>query len=195
MITVLHTPMARPARKTSLQSQLKMFLLRYTKCYAVSRYLQTVYPNPTSLISNPHNRSVFKRLPECEASPNLLFVGRLTAAKGCKVAIDVLAVLHKDLRSAGREPFHLDIVGSGEEEPALRNQITASALRSMFTFWGRNPVTIWRLHSTATRFSCFRRSPTRRRPFRSFHWRELRAAASPSEATKGAFRNRSDVAG
>ncbi|WP_263378248.1 glycosyltransferase family 4 protein [Granulicella paludicola] len=136
LISVMHTPMLRE-NDTTRASRLKLFLLKQIRPYAVSEYLRQTQGVPCGLIQNPYDDKVFKRLPVDDVSDNLLFVGRLTAAKGCSVAIDAVAALNTgELADVGRAPFHLDIVGRGEDEEELRRQALAHGQQEFIHFRG-----------------------------------------------------------
>jgi glycogen(starch) synthase len=136
LISVMHTPMLRKDA-TTWASRLKLFLLKQSKPYAVSEYLRHTQGVPCGLIANPYDDAVFKRLPIDDPSSNLLFVGRLTAAKGCSVAIDAVAALNNGkLAEACCPPFHLDIVGRGEDEEELRRQAAVLGQQEFIHFLG-----------------------------------------------------------
>ncbi|MEO0085004.1 MAG: glycosyltransferase family 4 protein [candidate division WOR-3 bacterium] len=60
----------------------------------------------------------------------LLFVGRLVERKGTPVLIKATALLLKEL------PVHLNIVGTGPEEPALQALVKELGIESHVTFYG-----------------------------------------------------------
>uniref|UniRef100_A0A7C4GDY3 Glycosyltransferase family 1 protein n=1 Tax=candidate division WOR-3 bacterium TaxID=2052148 RepID=A0A7C4GDY3_UNCW3 len=75
---------------------------------------------------------------ECPASPpptaattkQLLFVGRLVERKGVPFLVEAAALLRADV------PLHLNIVGTGPEEPALRTLVSERGIEKQVTFHG-----------------------------------------------------------
>jgi len=68
---------------------------------------------------------------EPNATRQLLFVGRLVERKGIPYLIEAVGIL------AGQMPVHLNIVGSGPEEPGLMELARARGLEQSITFHGR----------------------------------------------------------
>jgi glycogen(starch) synthase len=138
LVSVMHTPELKPGQTHTRANRLKHFILRRTRPYAVSEYLLNSQGIEGRVMPNPYDDAVFRSISVVAEPPHfLLFVGRLTAAKGCDVAIEALAILNSgSLAQPGRAPFHLSIVGCGEDEPALRQQAAALGLEDYVHFLG-----------------------------------------------------------
>jgi glycogen synthase len=121
LVTVLHTYVSTPEGAIGWQHKLKLFSLRYSSNYAVSDHLRRTLKTPCGVMPNPYANQIFRiESPETRTRP-LLFVGRLTAAKGCDLAIGALGHLHRTSPTlCSKDLPHLDIVGIGPDEPMLR---------------------------------------------------------------------------
>lgn len=68
--------------------------------------------------------------PTANAVKQLLFVGRLVERKGVPFLVEATALLRREF------PVHLNIVGTGPDEPALRALVSARGLEEHVTFHG-----------------------------------------------------------
>lgn len=71
----------------------------------------------------------------------LLYVGRLTEAKGAHLAIEAVALLNGERAADLGRPAHLDLVGTGEADyqERLRRQVADRGLARVVRFLGRLP--------------------------------------------------------
>jgi glycogen(starch) synthase len=134
-VTVLHSPLTIPGHAVRTQERLKAFCLDHSTNYAVSDYLRGSYGPSCGFIPNPYGESIFRAYPDVQRSKPLLFVGRLTIAKGCEIAIEALSILHRSA-DARTDNLHLNIVGTGPDEAALRQQAADSGLKDYVHFLG-----------------------------------------------------------
>lgn len=110
-----HTWIGRLTRNWDWRGECKRFLLRFGANATVSRAVANDIPVPSTIVGNPYSDHVFTRIRNVVRDKELVYLGRLVSDKG----IDLLIKSMADLKSRGLTP-RLTIIGSGEEEPALR---------------------------------------------------------------------------
>lgn len=110
---------------------LKYFLLRYGTNVAISRAIANAIKVPSCIIGNPYSDIIFKHRDEIPRDKDLAYLGRLVSDKGVDLILDALV----DLRAHGLHP-RLAIIGSGQEEPALRQQAEDLGLSGQIDFMG-----------------------------------------------------------
>lgn len=115
-----HSWYCRPDGRRIWKDHLKRFLLRCADCsIAVSAAVARDVDVPSVVIPNAYRDRLFRRLEGVPRAEDLAFVGRLVSDKGVDVLLDALATL----RAEGLAP-RLTLVGSGPEEPRLREQVS-----------------------------------------------------------------------
>ncbi|GAA4753389.1 hypothetical protein GCM10025783_27860 [Amnibacterium soli] len=126
-IVVNHTPIADPAtRRRRRRDLLKVGSLPKRSTYAVSEFLRALDTPAARVMPNPYDHHVFRTDGRTGDRP-LLFVGRLTPAKGVDVLIDALS----RLASEGR-PLPLTVVGDGEQRTELEDRVRSAGLDVAF---------------------------------------------------------------
>jgi glycosyltransferase involved in cell wall biosynthesis len=116
-----------------LAGRIKRLVLRQAVNVAVSGAIAASLPVPCTVVPNPYADDVF-RLPD-ERTPRdkqLVFIGRLIPEKG----VDVLLRAIQLLAVNGRR-LHLEVVGTGPEEAALRRLAHELGIASQVSFPGR----------------------------------------------------------
>jgi glycogen synthase len=115
-----------------MAARIKRAALGLAHNVAVSEPVARDLAVPCTVIPNPYDSHLFRRLPGIERERDIAFVGRLVSDKGVPVLLQALHML----RGRGHEPT-LSIVGSGPDEPALRAQVDALGLHGQVQFAGR----------------------------------------------------------
>jgi glycosyltransferase involved in cell wall biosynthesis len=82
---------------------------------AISRALARGLPSPLTIIGNPYDDTIFKRIEGIPRDREIAYLGRLVSDKG----VDILIQALKELQVRGHSA-RLSIIGSGPEEPVLR---------------------------------------------------------------------------
>lgn len=104
--------------------------------------IQEIYDRPVNIIpygttagesSGLGKRSELSDNSVMSRAGRLLFAGRLVERKGVPYLIEAVALLARDL------PVHLDIVGTGPDEPMLRRLVAERKLEQVITFRGFVP--------------------------------------------------------
>lgn len=113
------------------QDYLKKFISRFAINISVSHSIAEALSTSSTVIPNSYREDIFYEMPEICRDRELVFLGRLVSDKGVNLLIDAL----NQLKSMGLTP-RLTIVGSGEEEDKLRQQIIDYELDSQITFVG-----------------------------------------------------------
>jgi len=140
-IVVHHTPLTRPSGVMSSRDRIKLRALRKAKCYSVSSYLAASIPMPSEILFNPYDDALFRPLSGVQRDQPLMFLGRLTPAKGVDVLLRALARLKEE----GFTP-RLTVVGEGHHEHALRQLVMTLGLAEQVRFTGaRRGVELARL--------------------------------------------------
>lgn len=134
-VVVNHTPISRPTGQRTLRDRLKIASLRGADVYSVSNYLRSVTVPTSGLMLNPYDvRSFHLGRPEDAAvvrEDKLLFVGRITRAKGLDVLIEALSLL----RRQGYTP-RLSIAGEGLDKGAIEARIAELGMQSQIAWLG-----------------------------------------------------------
>lgn len=116
-----------------LVSALKKAVARRARQVSVSRAAARSFGEATAVVPNPYDAKVFHLQPLGERS-GLIFVGRLVSDKGCDLALEALAHLHR----AGHAEC-LTIVGQGPEREALQRQAAQLGVDDHVSFAGTQP--------------------------------------------------------
>lgn len=116
---------------SGFQDYLKPFLTRFSTNIPASLALAEHIKTPSTVVPNPYREDIFYELPESSRDKELAFVGRLVSDKGVDLLLFALANL-KQLRVTPR----LTIIGSGPEEPKLRQQVKQLDIVAQVDFVG-----------------------------------------------------------
>ena len=123
-LTVLHTPITvHNGGRMAWIDDAKVRLLPRGATYAVSRWLGAQLPIRVGFMPNPFESADYPHQ-ELTQRRGVLFVGRLTRAKGLDVLLNALALLNE--RPA------LTVVGDGNERLALQEQARGLGLEVRF---------------------------------------------------------------
>ena len=101
-----------------IQDYLKRFLTHFSTNITASLALAEQLKAPFTVVPNPYREDIFYEMPEIIREKELVFLGRLVSDKGVDLLLDALA----NLKHLGLTP-RLTIIGSGPEEPKLRQQV------------------------------------------------------------------------
>lgn len=127
-----HSWYCRPDGRRIWKDNLKRFLLRHAdRSIAVSQAMARDLDVSSIVIPNAYRDRLFRRLEGMPRAEDLVFVGRLVSDKGVDVLLEALA----SLRAEGFTP-RLTIVGSGPEEPRLRDQASRLGLEGQIAWRG-----------------------------------------------------------
>jgi glycosyltransferase involved in cell wall biosynthesis len=110
-----------------LKKLVSHFAINISVSYSIAEDLST----SSTVIPNCYREDIFYEMPEICRDQELAFLGRLVSDKGINLLIDAL----NQLKLMGLTP-KLTIVGSGEEEDKLRQQVIDYELGSQITFVG-----------------------------------------------------------
>lgn len=99
------------------QDYLKRFLANFATNITASFALAEQIKAPSTVIPNPYREDIFYEMPEIPRNQELVFLGRLVSDKGADLLLEALGNLKKQKLT----PV-LTIIGSGPEEPQLRQQ-------------------------------------------------------------------------
>ncbi len=131
-VVSFQTWLTRVDGSTGWQDRLKKLVIRGGRAVAISRAMADSLPVPSTLIGNPYDDRLFRRLPGPPARPgDLVFLGRLVTDKGVPLLLDALAALRRD----GLRPT-LTVVGSGPEAGDLYRRTNDLGLGGQVTFAG-----------------------------------------------------------
>ena len=95
--------------------------------------IQDIYDRPVQIVpfGTAAGQSTVDTDPTASAVKQLLFVGRLVERKGVPHLIDAVEILNREM------PVHLNIVGSGPDEAALRQLVQKRGLERFVTMHGQ----------------------------------------------------------
>lgn len=113
------------------QDYLKKFFTHFATNISVSHALAATIPAPSSVIPNSYREDIFYEIPEISRNQELVFLGRLVSDKGANLLLEAVA----QLKSMGLSP-QLTIIGSGPEEPKLRQQAKDLKMIEQVSFVG-----------------------------------------------------------
>lgn len=114
-----------------LQDYLKRYLTQFSTNISASLALTKQLRGSSTVIHNPYREEIFYKMPEIPRDKDLVFLGRLVSDKGVHLLLDALA----NLKALGLTPT-LNIIGSGPEEPKLRQQVKQLYLAAQVNFVG-----------------------------------------------------------
>jgi glycogen(starch) synthase len=117
--------------RLGLQDYLKQFLANFATNIPASFALAEHLKKPSTVIPNPYREDIFYEMPEIPRNQELIFLGRLVSDKGADLLLEALG----NLKKQGLTPV-LTIIGSGPEEPQLRQQVRQLDLVKQVNFVG-----------------------------------------------------------
>lgn len=121
----------RPGQAATWLTRLKLLAIKRATSISISQAIAQHLHYPSTIIPNPYRDEQFRLVPEINRTKELVFVGRLVSDKG----VDVLLQAVAKLRVFNLTP-KLTLIGSGEEEAALRRQANALELDDQVAFVG-----------------------------------------------------------
>lgn len=121
----------RPDGSLGWQDYLKHFLIQFATGISVSQAVADHMSIPSTVIPNPYREDIFYERLEIPREKELVFLGRLVSDKGVDLLLDALA----NLKHLGLTP-RLTIIGSGPEEPKLRQQVKQLDIVAQVNFVG-----------------------------------------------------------
>jgi len=122
---------SRLDRSLGIQDYFKRFLTHFSTNITASLALAEQLKAPFTVIPNPYREDIFYEMPEITREKELVFLGRLVSDKGVDLLLDALA----NLKHLGLTP-RLTIIGSGPEEPKLRQQVKQLDIVAQVNFVG-----------------------------------------------------------
>lgn len=115
----------------SWQDYLKRFLTNFSTnipaSFALAKHIKAL----SNVIPNPYREDIFYEISETARDQELVFLGRLISDKGADLILEALGKLKKQ----GLTP-KLTIIGSGPEEPNLRQQVKELDILEQVKFRG-----------------------------------------------------------
>ncbi len=131
-LTITHQTWYRRRDNTeNWQDYLKKLVTRFATNISVSHDIAKALPAVSTIIPNSYREDIFYEIPDIPRNQELVFLGRLVSDKGANVLLEALA----QLKSKGLTP-RLTIIGSGPEEPKLRQQAEDLELIDQVNFAG-----------------------------------------------------------
>jgi glycogen(starch) synthase len=131
LVIANHTPIDATVEKSAIKRRLKFLILRFASTISVSRFLASTFPTPSRVIYNALRADIFHLDAQVERNRHLVFVGRLSDAKGIDILLHALSLL----RQKGLKPG-LTIIGGGAEEQKLKALATNLGLDGQTDFIG-----------------------------------------------------------
>ena len=131
-ITGLQTWVGRPDGTFSNSGKLKLeWLSLASKVIACSNALRVATFPKATVIGNPYDDNVFRRLPGVTVTKDFVFLGRLVSDKGVALAIDAFNKFQKNHADSS-----LTIIGVGEERELLERKVADYNISDKVTFTG-----------------------------------------------------------
>jgi glycogen synthase len=131
LIASHHTWYRRVNGRKSWQDYLKKFVSLFATNVSVSHAIAEEIPGKSYIIPNSYQADNFYLMPEVKRDKELVFLGRLVSDKG----VDLLLQALKNLKKQGFAP-KLTIIGQGEEEKKLRQQVQQLNIAEQVNFVG-----------------------------------------------------------
>lgn len=138
-LLVVHRPwvvshqtwLTRVDGRTGWQDRLKKFLIRFGAPIAISRAVAVPLGVPVTIIGNPYQDQLFRKLPGVWRERDIVFLARLVSDKGGDLTLEALALLKKN----GLTPS-LTVIGDGPERGNLEKMAADLGLTEQVTFAG-----------------------------------------------------------
>lgn len=116
---------------TGWQDRLKKFLIRFGAPIAISRAVAVPLGVPVTIIGNPYQDHLFRRLPGVTRERDIVFLARLVSDKGGDLTLEALALLKQN----GLTPS-VTVIGDGPERGNLEKMTVDLGLTEQVTFAG-----------------------------------------------------------
>lgn len=131
-VITYHIWITDPKNKTcSVPNSIKHACSKIAHNIAISPFIASTLQAPSTVIPDPYNDSIFKRIPTIQKTKDIVFVGRLEPEKGIHLALHALHQLkHKKLYPT------LTIIGKGSQEKYLKELTHSLNLQTQVTFLG-----------------------------------------------------------
>ena len=134
---IIHqTWITAPDGSTNSTHALKRFALKFAESFSISRAVAESLPVKSTVIGNPYDDTVFRKVPATRRAKDLIFVGRLVSDKGADLLLDALARLQRDGVRAS-----LTIVGDGPERQPLEERADRLDIADQVVFTGTRSST------------------------------------------------------
>jgi len=117
--------------RVGFQDYLKRYLTQFASNISASAALAEHIQGLSTVVPNPYREEIFYERQEISRDKDLVFLGRLVSDKGVNLLLDALA----NLKQIGLSPS-LTIIGSGPEEPNLRQQVKQLDIVEQVNFAG-----------------------------------------------------------
>ena len=131
LVITHQTPIDETIAKSPLKRWLKVRVMRFASCTSCSQYLADTFPVPSRVIYNPLRSGIFHIDAQVERNRDLVFVGRLTNAKGVDTLLRALTLLGQK----GPKPG-LTIIGGGPDDQKLKAMAADLGLAAQVNFTG-----------------------------------------------------------
>lgn len=131
LVVTHQTWYCRADASQSWQDYLKLFLTKFATNIPASFALAKHIKTPSNIIPNPYREDIFHEISEIPRDQELVFLGRLVSDKGADLILEALGKIRKQ----GLTP-RLTIIGSGQEEPHLRQQVKDLDILDQVNFAG-----------------------------------------------------------
>ncbi|MBW4462394.1 MAG: glycosyltransferase family 4 protein [Nodosilinea sp. WJT8-NPBG4] len=120
-----------PGQQPTWLTQLKLRMVRLATSITISQPIADHLNYPSTLIPNPYREDLFRHLPEIPRIKELVFLGRLVSDKGLDLLLNAIA----SLKNNNLYP-QLTVIGTGEEDEALRQQAESLQINEQVHFVG-----------------------------------------------------------
>jgi glycosyltransferase involved in cell wall biosynthesis len=117
--------------RVGFQDYLKRYLTLFATNVSASSALAEHIQGLSTVVPNPYREEIFYERQQISRDKDLVFLGRLVSDKGVNLLLDALA----NLKQLGLSPS-LTIIGSGPEEPNLRQQVKQLGIVEQVNFAG-----------------------------------------------------------
>ena len=127
-----HTWIPRDAGLGRLKGHVKQRVLRRAECISISRAVANHMDTPSTIVPNPYDSALFRRIEGVARKRDIVFVGRLVSDKGADVLLRAIHTLKRDHGIAA----DLTVVGEGPERDALAGLARNLEIDGLITFTG-----------------------------------------------------------
>lgn len=113
------------------QDRLKCEVIRYGSPISICEAVAQPLPIPATIIGNPYQSNLFRRLDDVPRERDMVFLARLVSDKGGDLCLEALA----ELKRQGLQP-NLSVVGDGPERGNLERMARDLGVAAQVTFMG-----------------------------------------------------------
>jgi glycosyltransferase involved in cell wall biosynthesis len=142
LVISIHTWLRGTDGRRRLVDLLKKFILsRAARVICVSDALRRDTFDRALVVPNPYDDHMFRKMPDVTRDRAVVFLGRLVSDKGADLLVDAFAHLVTDREfqaACARQRVHskLTIIGTGDEEQALKTMVSNRNLSDCVEFCG-----------------------------------------------------------